>query len=56
MFVLSCHYWLHYRGSVVFYMTKPANKNIDSYLVIYQTVILCLPAHLCPRTFVYLKN
>ena len=31
----------------MFYITKPMIKNINSYPIIYQTVILCLAAHPC---------
>ena len=56
MFLLSCHYRLHYRSykSVVFHMTEPAITHIYSYLILYQTGSAC--SSLCPRTFFYLRR
>ena len=57
IFVLSCHYRLHYRRfrSAVYHMTELTVKHIYFYLILYQTLILCLPAHPCVQSYLFIE-
>ena len=47
------HYRQHFRGCrfVAFHMTKPTLKHIYSYVIIYQTLIICLSVYPCVQGY-----